>query len=85
MSDEVEKMYSGVVNEINAAINFINKESINTKECSCKFKTRSNHCDVFEYFNPNVPEYSIANQINQEKGIALVNDQITSIENSRQF
>ena len=82
VSDEVEKMYSGVVNEINAAINFINKESINTKECSCKFKTRSNHCDVFEYFNPNVPEYSIyqIRLIREKKVIALVNDQITSIE-----
>ncbi len=81
VSDEVEKMYSGVVNEINAAINFINKESINTKECSCKFKTRSNHCDVFEYFNPNVPEYSIyqIRSIREKKVIALVNDQMISI------
>jgi hypothetical protein len=52
-------MYSTAVNDINAASNIINKEVINENECSCKYKTRRNHCDSFNYFNKDVPEYSI--------------------------
>ncbi len=48
-----------VVNQINSASNFINKELINETVCSCKHKTRSNHCDAFEDFNSDIPEYSI--------------------------
>ena len=47
------------VNDINTASNFVNKGVINENECSCKYKTRRNHCDSFNYFNKDVPQYSI--------------------------
>ena len=59
VSELINSFYSSVVNEINAASNFINKELINETECSCKCNTRSNHCDSFKYFNKDIPEYSI--------------------------
>ena len=59
VTEEVNSIYSTVVNEINGAINYINKETINLQICSCKEKTRSNHCDSFKYFNEDIPEYSI--------------------------
>ena len=59
ITDAVDSIYSTVVNQINAASNFINKEAINETVCSCKHKTRSNHCDAFGYFNTTIPEYSI--------------------------
>ena len=59
VSNEVDEIYSTVVNEINSALNYINKNEINENECSCKLKTRSNHCDSYEYFNKDLPEYNI--------------------------
>lgn len=59
VTEAVDSIYSSVVNQINAASNFINKEVINETVCSCKYKTRSNHCDAFDYFNTTIPEYSI--------------------------
>ena len=48
-----------VVNEINSALNYIDKATIDEEQCSCIIKTRSNHCDSFNYFNKEMPEYSI--------------------------
>lgn len=59
VTEQIEGIYSFVVNEINAAVNFINKETINENECSSRYKTRANHCDTFKYFNKDVPEFSI--------------------------
>lgn len=59
VTEQINNIYSSVVNNINAASNFINKEGINEDECSCRHKTRRNHCDSFKYFNKDVPEFSI--------------------------
>ncbi|MDT0538864.1 DUF2779 domain-containing protein [Croceitalea sp. P059] len=59
VTEQIEDIYSAVANEINAASNFINKETINENECSSRYKTRINHCDTFNYFNKDVPDYSI--------------------------
>lgn len=59
VTEQIDGIYSSLVNEINAASNFINKEAINENECSSRYKTRTNHCDTFKYFNKDVPEFSI--------------------------
>ena len=59
ISEKVDEIYSEVVNEINGAINLINRSSIDEFSCSCKENTRSNHCDSFKYFNPTIGDYSI--------------------------
>jgi CRISPR/Cas system-associated exonuclease Cas4 (RecB family) len=46
-------LYNTVVDEIHLASSFINRKFINENECSCKYNTRSNHCDSFKYFNKN--------------------------------
>ncbi|WP_418510388.1 DUF2779 domain-containing protein [Corallibacter sp.] len=58
ITNEVNTIYSVTVNEINAALNFIKKD-IELNQCSCIEKTRSNHCDAFKYFNPQVGKHSI--------------------------
>ncbi|RYH74444.1 DUF2779 domain-containing protein [Flavobacteriaceae bacterium 144Ye] len=58
ITNEVNTIYSVTVNEINAALSFIKKD-IDLNQCSCIEKTRSNHCDAFNYFNPQVGEHSI--------------------------
>ena len=59
ITEDVDAIYSSVVNEINSALNYINKVTIDQDQCSCIQKTRNNHCDNFSYFNKTVPEYSI--------------------------
>ena len=56
---DIEDIYSSVVNEINSALNYIDRSSIDEQQCSCIQKTRSNHCDSFDYFNKEIPEYNI--------------------------
>jgi hypothetical protein len=81
ITEDIENIYSSVVNEINAATNFINKEVINENECSCKLNTRSNHCDSFKYFNRDITEYSIyeIGNIRAKKVGLLVDNNQTSI------
>ena len=69
---DIELLYSATVNEINAAINFINKP-IDLDGCTCLEKTRSNHCDAFNYFNQTIPEHSIykLNRISVKKILEL--------------
>ena len=59
VTDQITDIYSTTVNQINAAFTFINKETINEHTCSSRYKTRTNHCDSFNYFNQDVPEYNI--------------------------
>lgn len=43
VTEQIEAIYSTVVNDINAALNFINKEVIDENQCTSRYKTRSNH------------------------------------------
>jgi Domain of unknown function(DUF2779) len=83
VTEAIDNIYSSVVNEINAATTFINKEVINKTVCSCKYKTRSNHCDSFKYFNEDIPEYSIyeiGNIRAKKVGLLVDNDQLGIID-----
>jgi len=83
ITDAVDNIYSSVVNQINAASNFINKAIINETVCSCKYKTRSNHCDAFNYFNTTIPDYSIyeIGRISAKKvGLLADNEQLAIID-----
>tara|TARA_R110000765_G_scaffold9911_3_gene30874 strand:+ start:69843 stop:71312 length:1470 start_codon:yes stop_codon:yes gene_type:complete len=81
VTEAVNTIYSAVVNEVNAATTFISKVSINDSSCSCRYKTRSNHCDSFTYFNSNIPDYSIyeIGRISAKKVGELVDKDCTSI------
>ena len=39
----------------------LKKKQINEKGCGCLLKSRSHHCETFNYFNKNVPKPSIYN------------------------
>jgi hypothetical protein len=47
--------------QIDEALLLLDQEYINQKFCSCLEKTKGNHCDTFNYFNPNLPKLSIYN------------------------
>ncbi len=48
------------------------------KTCSCRHKTKSNHCPTFNYYNSDVPEYSIYNltRISEKKVNGLVDMEV---------
>ena len=77
VTTQVDSIYPTVINQIGSALKYINKDEINQSSCSCKHKTRSNHCDAFSYFNKNIPEYSIyeINRISAKKVSLLVNEE----------
>ncbi|MGC6414350.1 MAG: DUF2779 domain-containing protein [Bacteroidia bacterium] len=87
VTNEVNKIYSSTVNQINAALKFITIETIDETKCSCIYKTRSNHCDAFEYFN-NVPEFSIyeIGRISSKKVRTLVdNGELAMVDIPKDF
>ena len=59
VTSDVAEIYEQTVLEIAAATNLLAETQIDEKYCPCRENTRSNHCDSFDYFNPDVPEYSI--------------------------
>ena len=88
VTHEVDNIYSSLVNQINAAVNFLKKEKIDETKCSCIYKTRSNHCDAFKYFNNSVPDFSIyeIGRISAKKVRLLVdNGQLAMIDIPKDF
>ena len=59
VNELVADIYDQTVTEIQSALALINKKEINENLCTCLDKTRSNHCDTFNYFNKDIPERSI--------------------------
>lgn len=83
VTEQIDSIFSSVVNEINSASNFINKEVINENGCSSRYKTRTNHCDTFKYFNKDVPEFSIyeIGRISAKKiGLLVDNNQVSILD-----
>ena len=54
----------------------LKRVAIDESSCSCLGLTEKNHCDTFEYFNPNIPKPSIYNlpRISKKKLNAFVAD-----------
>ena len=58
---EAEEIASETYEEIKSALLLLKSSSIDESSCSCLELTRSNHCDAFDYFNPDIPKPSIYN------------------------
>jgi CRISPR/Cas system-associated exonuclease Cas4 (RecB family) len=59
VTEEIGELYESVSSYIVDSLGYINKENISLDTCYCREDTRSNHCDSFTFFNPDIPEYSI--------------------------
>ena len=51
LTEKVLTLESEVSLEMQNALSFIKEKTINEGACTCCYKTRSNHCDSFRYFN----------------------------------
>jgi Domain of unknown function(DUF2779) len=59
VTDEVRDRMPEVETEVEEALALLAKTEIDEGDCSCLFKSKSQHCASFVYFNPGVPTPSI--------------------------
>jgi CRISPR/Cas system-associated exonuclease Cas4 (RecB family) len=59
VTERVENVSSETKLEINSALELLRLLEIDKNGCTCLNKSRSNHCDSFSLFNPDIPKPSI--------------------------
>ena len=59
ITDQVKEVYHETEVEIHNALSLLREEEIEEGGCCCFRKTKSNHCDAFEYFNGALEERSV--------------------------
>ena len=58
---EVTELMAETREEIAGALSLLGDLEIDESSCSCLELSKSNHCDMFDYFNPSIPKHSIYN------------------------
>jgi len=83
VTDRVDDIKNRVADEIEDLKNLMQKDAIDEGSCSCRLKTRSNHCHAFTYFNGQKPATSIYNipRISENKIRSLLNDGVEGMAN----
>jgi len=61
ITERVDEIIDTVSDEISTAKGWFAQGSIDETGCSCRFKTRSNHCGSFTYFNGQIAKTSAYN------------------------
>lgn len=61
VTTKVQSVKEETEQQIFEALNLLATPEIDETSCSCLMLTKSNHCDSFDYFNPNIPSPSIYN------------------------
>ncbi len=81
VSDRVDKILPNI-----RAMAYDALESLKTSEepkgCSCKLKSKLNHCPTFAYLNPDIPQYSVFNitRLRGKNLALLIDDEIYSVD-----
>lgn len=81
VNDRIEEIATDIAAMTKDAIEYIHKID-EPRTCSCRVKTKSNHCPTFKYFNPDIPDYSIYNlaRISAKKVNTLIEREILEID-----
>ena len=79
----IHDLYNETEVEINNALKLLQEKTIEENGCPCFRKTKSNHCDAFEYFNGKLPEQSVweIGNLREKKLCVLLDRNIQKIEN----
>ncbi len=59
ITDQVTDIEAETASELDAALALLGEAELDRNGCSCRTKSRSNHCDTFSIFNPGIPTPSI--------------------------
>lgn len=83
ITEEIDTMRVEIQSEIGSCKAKL-KQSNQPSGCECRYKTRKHQCEAFEFFYPNVPEYTIYDisriRSGGKKIIEMVDNDIISIE-----
>jgi predicted RecB family nuclease len=81
ISYQVQEIEETIKQQAHDALEMV-KRNEEPKGCSCRLKTRSNHCPTFHYLNPDIPEYSVFNisRIGNKTLGVLVDGEIYNVE-----
>ena len=82
VTDAVLALYDETETEINNALALLKEDTVAETGCACFRKTRSNHCDAFEYFNGALPKYSVweIGNLREKKLTTLLDRGVQTIE-----
>jgi hypothetical protein len=77
VSSKVGELYPTIKDQAHDALDLL-KVKEEPKSCSCRLKSKSNHCPTFHYLNPDIPEYSVFNisRMNGKKLNSLIDNEI---------
>ncbi|MFC1645491.1 DUF2779 domain-containing protein [Patescibacteria group bacterium] len=76
VSDDVRDIQKETENEIGIALSLLKEDDMDVRGCGCIYKSSGQRCDCFNFFNPEVPDYSTGNIFLGNKLKELVNDDI---------
>jgi len=79
VSEEVGAERVMVETEIENALTMLAQDKISMSSCSCLYKSSAQRCDSFEFFNRDVPKYSVHNLFRGNKLRELIDDSIFDI------
>lgn len=73
-TEKVDAILPVIKDQIKDALAYIT-DTPEPTSCSCRLRTRSNHCPTFKLLNPDIPEYSVFNITNmRDKKLATLID-----------
>jgi len=79
VTEEVNDMRALVESEIESALLLLSQDKIPMDSCGCLYKSSAQRCDSFEFFNKEVPKYSVHNLFRGNKLRQLVDESIFDI------
>ena len=79
VSEEVNAQRELVESEIENALVLLSQDNIPMSSCGCLYKSSAQRCDSFDFFNPDVPKYSVHNIFRGQKLALLVDESIFNI------
>ena len=80
VTDKVRADKKNVRLEIEEALSLLDKENISLDGCGCLYRSHGQRCDNFEFFNPEVPKYSVHHIVTGKKLQNLLADNILDVK-----
>jgi CRISPR/Cas system-associated exonuclease Cas4 (RecB family) len=80
VSEDVQEGKENVNQEIETALDFLNKDEISMEGCECLYKSHGQHCDSFTVFNPKVPGYSVHHIVGGKKLLSLIETDVFDVK-----
>lgn len=74
VSEKIDDIQRETEMEISEALELLKEDDINLNGCECIYRSSGQRCDCFEFFNPQVPDYSTGHIFQKKKLRMLVEE-----------